>query len=231
MASEKSTKKRSKASKRRAARRRRRIVCAALFAAAALCLAAACHKPAVTEGGVSEDSAATSDTVAATTGTTAGATATAVPTTTAAPATTSSPQTTAAVSGTTGLGQAAKPLWIHVSIDKQNVTVYDAGNRTVESFVCSTGIAGSDTPKGTYKVQEKGYSFFSKTYQEGGYYWTQFSGDFLFHSVPFDKDKDIIPAEASKLGTKASHGCVRLSIENAKWIYDNIPRGTKVVIE
>ncbi|WP_278279724.1 L,D-transpeptidase [Clostridium sp. DMHC 10] len=34
-----------------------------------------------------------------------------------------------------------------------------------------------------------------------------------------------------KLGTKASHGCVRLSIEDAKWMYDNIPRDTLVNIK
>ena len=33
-----------------------------------------------------------------------------------------------------------------------------------------------------------------------------------------------------RLGINASHGCVRLNINNAKWIYDNIPRGTKVVV-
>ena len=33
-----------------------------------------------------------------------------------------------------------------------------------------------------------------------------------------------------RLGINASHGCVRLALSNAKWIYDNIPRGTKVVI-
>lgn len=134
-------------------------------------------------------------------------------------------------SGSTNPDQVSKPLWIQVSIAKQNVTVYDANNRVVESFICSTGLPGSDTPKGTYKIQQRGYSFFSNTYQEGAYYWTQFSGDFLFHSVPFDKNKDFIAAEAAKLGTEASHGCVRLSLENAKWIYDNIPKGTKVVIE
>ena len=32
-----------------------------------------------------------------------------------------------------------------------------------------------------------------------------------------------------RLGINASHGCVRLAIENAKWICDTIPRGTKVV--
>ena len=65
---------------------------------------------------------------------------------------------------------------------------------------------------------------------EGGYYWTQFQGNYLFHSVPFDKDKKIEAAEAAKLGTPASHGCVRLSIDDAKWIYDHIPRGTEVTI-
>ena len=33
-----------------------------------------------------------------------------------------------------------------------------------------------------------------------------------------------------RLGMHLSHGCVRLDIDNAKWIYDNIPYGTKVVI-
>ncbi|HAH78565.1 MAG TPA: L,D-transpeptidase, partial [Ruminococcaceae bacterium] len=36
---------------------------------------------------------------------------------------------------------------------------------------------------------------------------------------------------ADKLGEPASHGCIRLPVEDAKWIYDNIPEGTKVVIE
>ena len=30
-----------------------------------------------------------------------------------------------------------------------------------------------------------------------------------------------------RVGIPLSHGCVRLQIDNAKWIYDNIPRGTK----
>lgn len=154
---------------------------------------------------------------------------TAAPTTAAkAPAGTSAPS---GVAGAVSLENAAKPLWIHVSVAKQNVTVYDAKNRVVESFVCSTGLPGSDTPKGKYTIHERGKSFFSQSLQEGAYYWTQFQGDFLFHSVPFDKNKKIMDAEAAKLGTKASHGCVRLSIDNAKWIYDNIPRGTVVVIE
>ncbi|CCU56791.1 ErfK/YbiS/YcfS/YnhG superfamily [Bacillus subtilis E1] len=44
------------------------------------------------------------------------------------------------------------------------------------------------------------------------------------------KDQKVIKTEAEKLGTKASHGCIRLTIPDAKWIYENIPEHTKVVI-
>lgn len=31
------------------------------------------------------------------------------------------------------------------------------------------------------------------------------------------------------MGHRASAGCIRLTTDHAKWIYDNIPYGTKVV--
>ena len=34
--------------------------------------------------------------------------------------------------------------------------------------------------------------------------------------------------EYDKLGTNASLGCIRLTVKNAKWIYDNCKAGTKV---
>lgn len=128
------------------------------------------------------------------------------------------------------LKQASLPLAVFVTIADQRVTVLDTKQRIVEQFVCSTGAQGSETPTGTFTVKDRGRSFFSQSLNEGGYYWTQFEGDFLFHSVPFDKDRRIEPEEEAKLGTPASHGCVRLAVPDAKWIYDNIPRGTRVTI-
>ncbi|GEM_PF-1598115 len=144
--------------------------------------------------------------------------------------TVSEPSAESRIENQVTLKNAAKPLMVKVNIDDQMVVVYDAEGKVVQNFICSTGKEGDDTPVGTYTVKERGESFFSKQYQEGAYYWTQFQGDFLFHSVPFDKDRNFEPEEAAKLGSKASHGCVRLALENAKWIYDNIPRGTKIVI-
>jgi lipoprotein-anchoring transpeptidase ErfK/SrfK len=37
-------------------------------------------------------------------------------------------------------------------------------------------------------------------------------------------------SEAQKLGSKASHGCIRLALPDAKWIYQNIRVGSRVVI-
>lgn len=75
-------------------------------------------------------------------------------------------------------------------------------------------------------VQGKGKSFGS------GYtcwYYTQFYGNYLFHSVLYKQGSMSVIIDG-RLGINASHGCVRLNINNAKWIYDNIPRGTKVVV-
>ena len=119
---------------------------------------------------------------------------------------------------------------ISVSIAKQKVTVLNTDGQVVKQFICSTGAAGSRTPTGVYRIAKRGKSFYNKVSKEGGYYWTQFYGNYLFHSVPFGKNYELLSAEADKLGTPASHGCVRLSLDDAKWIYYHIPKGTSVTI-
>lgn len=128
------------------------------------------------------------------------------------------------------LTDAARPLSVQVSLAQQKVTVADADGRTVETFVCSSGKSGEETPKGVFTVSDRGKSFYNAKLKEGAYYWTRFYGAYLFHSVPFDKNYRMEPEEAEKLGEPASHGCIRLPVDDAKWIYDNIPNGTKVVI-
>lgn len=90
---------------------------------------------------------------------------------------------------------------------------------------CTTGAPGSPTVKGAFAVGSRGKSFGS------GYtcwYWTQFYGNYLFHSVLYQPES-MSRIQDGRLGISASHGCVRLDIECARWIYNNIPRGTRVV--
>ena len=59
----------------------------------------------------------------------------------------------------------------------------------------------------------------------------QFYGPYLFHSVPTGQNfGDYLEDEAMKLGQPASHGCVRLTVADAKWFYDQVPDGTPVTI-
>lgn len=90
---------------------------------------------------------------------------------------------------------------------------------------CAPGAAATPTVSGTFKVQSKGYYFDSGSAR--CYWYTQFYGNYLFHSVLYNKRNGSLMD--GRVGIPLSHGCVRLEIQNAKWIYDNIPAGTKVV--
>jgi lipoprotein-anchoring transpeptidase ErfK/SrfK len=127
------------------------------------------------------------------------------------------------------------PIWIQVSKENQRVYIMN-GNNVIYTMVCSTGLDTSpdtSTPEGTFYIQkERGTSFYNPSEKEGAKYWVSWKnhGEFLFHSVATDKNGNIIESEAEKLGQKASHGCIRLAVSDAKWLYDNVKYNTKVVI-
>lgn len=91
---------------------------------------------------------------------------------------------------------------------------------------CSPGKPSTPTVKGFYNVTGKGYFF--NTSENTCYYSTQFYGDYLFHTITFKRGT--WEPDDARLGMQLSHGCVRLSVENAKWFYDNLPIATRVYI-
>ena len=93
-------------------------------------------------------------------------------------------------------------------------------------FRCTNGGSQTPTVLGDFYVGSKGYSFSDAAQTYTCYYWTQISGDYLFHSVLYHYQSDYI--KDGTLGAAISHGCVRLAIGNAKWIQDNIPSGTHI---
>ena len=123
---------------------------------------------------------------------------------------------------------------VTVSVSQQKVYVYKNDNK-IKTMACSTGLPGknSETPIGKYKINDYyGDSFYSGKYKQGAKYWVGFIGsEFLFHSVPTQKDGQVIREEADKIGLRASHGCVRLDIEDSFWFYETVPKGADVVIE
>lgn len=97
--------------------------------------------------------------------------------------------------------------------------------RCVNYWDCSDGAPSTPTVEGTFTVGIRGYYFDSGASR--CYWYTQFKGNYLFHSVLYNKNGTL---RDGRLGMPLSHGCVRLDINNAKWIYDNIPAGTTVVV-
>ena len=120
---------------------------------------------------------------------------------------------------------------VFVNIAEQKTYVYEGSKNdwTLDkTFTCSTGIEGKETPVGVFTVQNRAPWFFSPKYGQGGKYYVQFMGNYLFHSIPFDSDKTTISDPT--LGVPASHGCIRLSVEDSKWLYDNVQNCSKIII-
>lgn len=123
------------------------------------------------------------------------------------------------------------PYLVYLSLDKQITYIYEGSNNNwnlIKEFPSSTGIEGKETPKGIFSVTNRGEWFFSEEFQQGGKYWVQFMGDYLFHSLPFDETQSNILDYT--IGEPSSHGCIRLEVEDAKWLYDNIADDTKIII-
>ena len=129
---------------------------------------------------------------------------------------------------------AAHPgLSLEVSLQDQRVYVRD-GSELLYTMYASTGMDDS-TPRGSFRIQnERGDHFYNPGEGMGARYYTSFlnHGVFLFHSVPTDSKGGYIKEEADMLGIRpGSHGCIRLTVPDARWIMQSVPTGTPVLVK
>ena len=116
---------------------------------------------------------------------------------------------------------------IRVNKQQSCVTIYKDGT-PIKAMTCSPGDA---TPLGTFPLSTK-WRWTSLMGGVQGQYVSQISGNFLFHSVLYGKadPRTLVASSYNNLGKRVSHGCVRLRVADAKWIYDNCPQGTRITI-
>ena len=125
--------------------------------------------------------------------------------------------------------------YLYVNKNKQYVTAYIKDGDyyvPVRAMICSSGALASYTPEGTFSTSAK-YRWHELDGPCWGQYCTRIVGGVLFHSVfynSYNNPLDLSTTAYNKLGRAASHGCVRLCVGDAKWIYDNCSLGTTVVI-
>lgn len=129
------------------------------------------------------------------------------------------------------LSSSTKKLIPRLEIDtkKQQLT-YFIIDQAWKKMVVSTGKPSMPTPRGSFTVINKTVKAWSKTYKLWMPYWLGLNhGEFGIHELP------IWPGGyregASHLGQAVSHGCIRLGIGDAKYLFDRIATGTVVVIK
>ena len=125
----------------------------------------------------------------------------------------------------------------YVSRKKNRVWIYKwtgkGYDKLAKTFICTTGARNTPTIRGTFQaVGQAGVRWW-----EMEDCWVQYcfiiTGGFFFHSLLYNHKGAGRPTSGSvyNLGKNASHGCVRLELKNAKWIYDHCEPGMTVVIK
>ena len=136
------------------------------------------------------------------------------------------------------------PYYIKVNYQANVVTIYKKDNsgeyKPFKAMLCSCGDYTPPCdkyPDKIYQIPTVKNTKFAWAQMQGGVfaqYATRIVKNILFHSVPYtkgwntDAKGSLEWEEYDKLGTKASLGCIRLTVADAKWIYDNIAGGTTV---
>lgn len=125
------------------------------------------------------------------------------------------------------------PFMLKINKQMNCTTVYiqDGTNGFIipyKTFLCSTG---DDTPLGDHKTPEK-YRWRLMNTDEYCQYCTRLDQGIpiLLHSVIYERPDPytLKPVTYNYLGATPSHGCIRYTTEDAKWIYDHCALGTTV---
>lgn len=122
--------------------------------------------------------------------------------------------------------------YIDVDLGDQYLTLFEDG-RSKGSFQISSGRYDLPTPVGTFHVINKVPLAYSATYDLYMPFWMAFTyAGHGFHELPFWKFRGgaEYKERESHLGTRVSHGCVRLGVGPAEVAYKFADVGTPIVI-
>lgn len=119
--------------------------------------------------------------------------------------------------------------WIEVNLAEQTVSVYD-NRRLVFAAIAATGIENLPTRPGLFQVYEK-----HETTPMSGSFEADRSDFYYLENVPwtlyFDEARALHGAYwRAKLGIAQSHGCVNLSVADARWIFEWAEEGDWVYV-
>ena len=106
---------------------------------------------------------------------------------------------------------------IEVLLDRQLTLVID-GDRATRTLDVSTGKPGFETVTGSWRITRKEDRSWSVPYKV----WLPWA-TYIFQGYAFHEYPDVPPQPAS-------HGCIRVPVWDAEWLYRQIPLGTLVTV-
>ena len=119
---------------------------------------------------------------------------------------------------------------ITTDLENKFIYVFEKGSdglwNQLYKWECTVGKPSTPTIKGTFYVNGRKPYFGSDTYRVK--YATRIRGSYYYHSILFNANGTEVIDD--RLGMALSHGCIRLAVENAQWIYDNILDTTTIII-
>ena len=130
----------------------------------------------------------------------------------------------------------AMPYYLVVDMNNQYVTAYEsATDKPVRIMICSTGRVRGTTPTGTYRIKSNAvdsWIAFESCYIRYGKKLSVSNKNIWLHSILYaSRSVSSLDWDSfNKLGSPASHGCIRLTPIDAQWISYNCKMGTSVRI-
>lgn len=123
-----------------------------------------------------------------------------------------------------------------IVLDEQRVYVYNHRKRLIATLPASTGV-DDQTPVGTFTVfSQSAQAFYAPNPSERMRWMTRFSkgregGNIGFHGIPYKVTKSGEIPFFTPLGiAPSSHGCIRMRVADAKWLFHNMKIGTVVSV-
>ena len=123
-----------------------------------------------------------------------------------------------------------------IVLSEQRAYFYTTSRRLIATLPVSTG-ADDQTPVGTFKVFSKSaQAFYSPSPNERMKFMTRFTkgrqGDNIgFHGIPYKVTKNGDIPFYTPLGiAPVSHGCIRMRVADAKWVFENMKLGSVVAV-
>ena len=130
----------------------------------------------------------------------------------------------------------AKIGFTRIVLDEQRVYVYNNRRRLIATLPASTGV-DDQTPVGTFKVfSQSAQAYYTPNPNERMRWMTRFTkgregGNIGFHGIPYKVTKSGEIPFPTPLGVApSSHGCIRMRVADAKWLFKNMKIGTVVSV-